>query len=308
MRGHFFSRSVMVMSGLVPALLWAAPKPEDSYLVHPSTQTVQRREAVLALGGSKDSQAVSKLVSALSDKDPMTRMLAAQGLGTLKAASTQAALARSLATDTDAEVRQAAAVSLRQIEDPAAVDALGKALKDSSPNVRVTALAGLAHYKVAGSGPLVEALCKDNAVEVRRTAVFVLGRLEDHAAVPTLEGLLKSDPDGAVRAGAAQALGDLRAAESKEALRPLLKDPVKIVQASAARSLTILGDNSGFEIAKTLAQDSDLGVSIIAIDALGWSKDPGAEAELQTLLTQASENIRPAIQAALARQKQIRKQ
>jgi len=296
----------MVALGLVPALLWADPKSQDSYLVHPSSQTVHRREAVLALGQTEDPQAGSKLLEALSDKDPMTRSLAAQRLGALKIASSRSALARVLATDSQEQVRQAAAFSLRQIEDPGATDALGKALKDSSPNVRILALTGLGHYKDASKGRLVEAMCQDKSVEVRRTAVFVLGRLEDRASVPTLEQLLKTDPDGAVRAGAAQALGDLRATESKEALRSLLKDPAKVVQASAARSLMMLGDGSAFEAARALDNDPDQTVRIVAIDALGWSKDPAAEAELQALLTQASQNSRPAIEGALMRTKQLR--
>jgi len=72
----------------------------------------------------------------------MTRSLAAQRLGALKIASSRSALARVLATDSQEQVRQAAAFSLRQIEDPGATDALGKALKDSSPNVRILALTG----------------------------------------------------------------------------------------------------------------------------------------------------------------------
>jgi len=308
MRGFLIRRSAALALGLVPALLWADPKSPETYLVHPSSQTVQRRQAVLAVAQSGDPQAGTKLLEALSDKDPMTRTLAAQSLGTLKVVSSSAALAHVLLTDPQEEVRQAAAVSLRQIEVPEAVGALGEALKDASPNVRVAALTGLARYKDARTDPLIEAACKDQSVEVRRTAVFVLDRLEDRAAVPTLEQLMKNDPDSAVRAGAAQTLGGLRSTESKEALRPLLKDPVKIVQISAGRSLMMFGDNSAFEMAKALDTDPDLAVRLVAIDTLGWSKDPAAETELQALLAQSPVNSVPAIQEALTRTRQLRKQ
>jgi HEAT repeat protein len=262
----------------------------------------------MALGVPGDPDAGSKLLAALSDKDPMTRALAAQNLGRLKMASSMGALAHVLATDKQEEVRQAAAVSLRQINVPDAVDALGKALKDASPNVRVTALSGLAHYKDARSAPLVEAVCKDSSVEVRRTAVFVLGRLEDRASVPILEQLIRNDVDTSVRAEAAQTLGDFHSTGSMDALKPLLKDPAKIVQVSAAHSLMMMGDNSPFEVVKALDNDPDLSVRLVAIDSLGWSKDPAAETELQDLLTRTSQDSRPAIEAAMARAKQLRNQ
>jgi HEAT repeat protein len=307
MKNLFFGCLTVVLLGSSSRVFGADPQSPDAYLVRASSQTIKRRQAVLVLAQSKNQAGAPELVAALADKDPMSRSLAAQGLGTLKYAAARPELAKLLAADPYPEVREAAAVSLRQIEDPSAVDALSQALGDSSANVRVTALTGLAHYRDMKSTLFVEAACKDKAVEVRRTAVFVLGRLEDPTAIPTVEQLLK-DPDAAVRAGAAQTLAELHATGSKAVLLPLLKDPEKSVQASAARSLLIFGDNSGFETAKALAQDQDLGVRIIAVDALGWSKDPGAETELQSLLTEAPANIRPAVQEALTRTQQLRKQ
>ena len=70
----------------------------------------------------------------------------------------------------------------------------------------------------------------------------------------------------------------------------------------------MLKDNSGFEAAKALAKDPDLSVRVVAIDALGWSKDPAAEAELHSLLAQSPADSRPAVEEALARTRQLRKQ
>jgi HEAT repeat protein len=70
----------------------------------------------------------------------------------------------------------------------------------------------------------------------------------------------------------------------------------------------MLGDNSAFEVAKALDQDPDFGVRVVAIDALGWSKDPAAETELQSLLALVPANSRPAVQEALTRTQQLRKQ
>jgi len=188
------------MLGLAPAFLWAAPKSQEPYSIRPSTQTVQRRQAVLLLEQSNDPHAGQKLIEALNDKDAMTRSLAAEGLGTMKYTASGPALAKTLTQDSAPEVRQAAAFSLRQIQDPGAVDALGRALKDTSADVRLTALAGLNFYRDAKSGPLVEAVCNDKSVEVRRTAVYVLGHLEDRSSVPVVQQLLKTDPDAAAAA------------------------------------------------------------------------------------------------------------
>lgn len=306
MKDHHVAWLAAVLLALAPGVLRAVPNPQDAYLVRPSSKTVQRREAVMALGQSKDASAGIKLVEALKDKDPMTRSLAAEGLGSLRYAAALPNLAKVLAGDPFPQVRQAAATSLQQIGGSSAVNALGQAMGDADPHVRLVALNGLGRSRDPSTRPLIETACQDKAVEIRRTAVFFLGRLEDPAAVPTVESLLK-DPDAAVRAGAAQALGELHAAGSKAVLTPLLTDPDHAIRASAARSLLMLGDNSGFEVAKALDHDPDLGTRLIAIDALGWSKDPDAETELQALLTQTPAVSRPATQAALMRARQLRK-
>ena len=308
MKNLNFSRFAGVLLGGITSFSWAATVPKDSYLMRPSSETVKQRQAVFALSQSKDPQAAApQLMAALTAKDPMTRTLAVRGLGRLKAADAEPKLEAILANDPYPEVREAAATSLREIESPNAVDALGKALSDEATTVRLTALSGLAHYRDAKVRTLVEAVTKDKSVEVRRTAVYVLGQLDDPKAGPVIQDLLK-DPDSGVRAGAAQALGELHTAPSKTALLPLLKDPDKGVRAVAARSLLMLGDNSGFETAKTLANDADHNVQVIAIDALGWSKNTEAETELQALLSQAAPENRRMIQEALTRTQQLRKQ
>jgi len=293
--------------GLGPSVVQADAKPAGPYDVKPSTQTVKRREAVLALSQSNDGpQAAPGLLEALKDKDPMTRMLALQGLGSLKYKDARPQLAERLAADPNAQVRETAAVSLRQIEDPQAVDALVKALHDPVMNVRVTALMGLGRYRDPKTRSAVEAMTKDKAPEVRRTALYAISRIGDRASSPVVQLLLK-DADIPVRAGAAQTLGELRAADSKGLLEALLKDPNASVQVSAARSLLMLGDSTGFEKAKSFSRDPDIAVRLIAIDALGWSKDPEAESDLNTLLTETPANSRMAVQESLLRTQQLRK-
>jgi HEAT repeat protein len=279
-----------------------------SYAVRPSSQTVKRREAVLALSYEKDvSQVGPKLVEALADKDPMSRTLAVQGIGNLKYGAAREKVSHVLATDPSVEAREAAAVTLRQLGDVQAVGALAKAVSDTSPNVRTTALAGLAYYRDRSALPQVEAACKDEVAGVRRTALYAIGRMEATSSEPVVQALLK-DSDAAVRALAAQTLGEIRATSSTGALKDLLSASEKSVQVSAARSLLKLGDSSGLETAKALSRDEDITVRLLAIDALGWSKDKAAGKELETLLTKVPDNSRIAVQEALTRHQQLRKQ
>src|SRR5438309_2269255 len=142
-RGLFFGLGICV--GLSGMLYGGPPGP-----------VVARRQAAFALGQSKDpSQAGPKLLAALDDKDDMTREIAARSLGNLKYAPASARLGAVLAGDHNDVVRQAAAVSLRLIGDPQAVPALSRALRDPSVIVRVTALAGIAHYKDVKARPAV---------------------------------------------------------------------------------------------------------------------------------------------------------
>lgn len=280
----------------------------SSYVVRPSSQTVKRREAVLAMGQGADvSKAGQQLMAALSDKDAMSRALAARELGTLKYGPALESLSGLLKTDTSAEVREAAALSLKQLGNRKALPALAAAVSDPVPAVRVTALTSMGYFRDPSVRAQVEAACQDSSTDVKRTAVFVLGRLEDPQSVPVAEAMLK-DTDASVRAVAAQTLGDLRAASAKPALTALLQDANKSVQISAARSLLKLGDSAGFEKAKAYALDEDLTVRLLAIDALGWSRDRQAGTMLADLLNQVPPNSRVAVQEAINRQEQLRKQ
>ncbi len=325
MRTPIFSVSIALLAASAP--LWgetvapaAKPKPKakppTAAVVpakkpatpgRPSKELVQRRTAVVAMQEQSNlDKAGRELMTALSDKDAMTRMLAVQGLGNLKYRQAREALSKVLSTDTSAETREAAALALRQINDGQAVDALAKAISDPVMGVRVTAMAGIGYYRNPKARPQVEAACKDSDPAVRRTAVHTLGQLEDPQAIPVVEPLLK-DADPSVRAVAAQTLGDLRAKNSKTQLIELLKDPEKTVQVSAARALMKLGDNSGFKIAKDYALDENIAVRLLAIDTLGWCKDSEAGKILESLDEQVPANSRIALQEARARHEQMRK-
>lgn len=284
------------------------PRTTAAYVVRPSSTTVKRREAVLSMSQNPDSEvAGNRLIAALDDQDSVSRALAVRELGRLKHRAALGRLTTILKTDAVTDVREAAAASLKQLDNPKAVPALSGALSDSSPAVRVTALMGLAHFRELGSRRAIEAACQDASADVRRTALFALGRLESPASTSAVEPLLK-DPEASVRAVASQTLAELHVSTVTASLSGMLQDPSRAVQVSAARSLLKLGDASGFETAKVAVRDEDFAVRLLAIDALGWSRQPEAGTILSELAQNPPVNSLVAVKEALARHERLRKQ
>jgi HEAT repeat protein len=71
------------------------------------------------------------------------------------------------------------ALGLGYAEDPAAIDELGDALDDSSPEVRAAAAWALGQIEDAGAIPLLIPVLRDDADPgVRRVAAWALGEIE----------------------------------------------------------------------------------------------------------------------------------
>ncbi|HVU49704.1 MAG TPA: HEAT repeat domain-containing protein [Polyangia bacterium] len=97
---------------------------------------------------------------------------------------------------------------------------------------------------------LTKALMEDPNYKVRVQAALVLGRLGDHAAVPSLVKAL-SDQNKTVRAIAAQALGQLADPGAADPLRDLLKregDP--FVRSQTEKALALVSSDTGAKKAR----------------------------------------------------------
>ncbi|MDP6439226.1 MAG: HEAT repeat domain-containing protein [Candidatus Brocadiia bacterium] len=106
-----------------------------------------RESAANALGKMGVPGAVPFLVEALEDKDENVRWFAVEGLRKLGAARAVPSLCTVLRTDRSARVREVTAVTLGELNQPAAVPALKRALGDESRRVQervVEALQALA--------------------------------------------------------------------------------------------------------------------------------------------------------------------
>jgi HEAT repeat protein len=141
-----------------------------------------------------------------TDSDPLKRSYAAYALGEFLAAPGISACASSLVTDGDARVRAAAASALGRLNDDGS-GALGMALGDSDPTVRLAVLASAGRINTFSSMGGLAALTTDSTPEVRRRAIEVLDALNVSDALVPVTAAAQNDADARVRAVACHALG-----------------------------------------------------------------------------------------------------
>ncbi len=134
------------------AKLSPAEQEENSQLLlrifrdEPSTQITCH--AVLALAEFPTGASLEGLRLASEHSDSDVRIAACRGWQRKKSAEALEALARILGSDTDLDVRMAAADALRDFRDPQAIAALGVALDDNDPALQYRAIESL--KKVSG--------------------------------------------------------------------------------------------------------------------------------------------------------------
>jgi HEAT repeat protein len=169
------------------------------------------------------------------------------------------------ALDDDPEIVGASLAVLGRLPDPAAAVALVDALKQ-----RKYAPSRIATYLDQFPLPiseLLEPLLHHPDPEVRYWGATLVTRHPGPSAVDDLVQLTR-DTSPLVRKAAVASLGEIAPAETAEAARPLLADPVWYVRAHAARALAAAGvtDSAG-EIAPLLA-DREWWVRLAARESL----------------------------------------
>lgn len=187
-----------------------------------------------------DLRGLPILLRAIEDPDPMTREIAAQGLGYLGHARAAQALGKAL-KDPDTHVRRRAAAALiTSPAEPVQRELTDAALRDPDEMVRrfaVEALGWIDDPRVALA--LIRAAV-DPSSEVRRYAAQQLARTDHPAALEALVRLFK-DEDEDVRWAAVQAVADKRDRRAAEYLVAALDDPVPQVANAAESGLQKLG-------------------------------------------------------------------
>lgn len=197
-------------------------------------------------------------------------------------------------SDTQAGVRAAAARSLGQREDTAAVQALVGLLRgDATEDVRLAAAEALGRMEARSAVRALGDALGDRNVAVRRTAAWALGQIEDKSSVPALAPAL-SDRDPAVRETAAWALGQIESADAVPALAAALgRDASADVRGKAAWALGQIEDKSAVgALGAALGADRDPDVRRIAAWALGQVGDAAAAPALAASLRDTAEDVR----------------
>jgi len=184
-----------------------------------------RGASVKALAGYGDARATMTLVGVLGDKD--VGYAAASALPAFASPALTTALITTLRGDKDAAKRAAAAGVLGRVRGAGAADALAAALTDKDAGVRAAAadaLGGLGD--AAATEPLCAVATGDKDWRARWAAAKALGVLKDERAVTALCGRLE-DKRPEVRATAAASLtavGDVRALDPLRARYKVEKD------------------------------------------------------------------------------------
>jgi HEAT repeat protein/CHAT domain-containing protein len=140
---------------------------------------------------------------------------------------------------------------------------------------------------------LLSALQTENNTNVLKAIAESLGELGDRQAVEPLVAMIRNARDGEVRAAAAAALGRLRAYRAEEPLIAALKDPDGYVRAHAAEALSQLGDP--IEHLLPMLRDLDPNVRSSVVYVLRAVADESAFEAVYAMLADPVPQVRGAV-------------
>ena len=266
-----------------------------------STDPLTRAGAARQLAMKVDNpDADSSLKKAVSDKSSIVRAYLAEGLAqrvsggaellaTLAkdvavpvrafAASAKPAPARvnmhiALSADPDSEVRRLAVVAFRYYKEPAAIDALLKAMNDSFKPTRTAAEDSLIYMKATPA--ILERVGKEYLEQKPAvySAVRVLGTLNDQRFNAKIEEILNSATDTDLMRRAINALCalDYKKASGSVDKKATCQEP--LVREAVGNALGVLNIKDTFDTLVKLSDDKDRKVTLAAIKGMGVTKDP----------------------------------
>ena len=270
---------------------------------NPETQPAPRTaEATRERSASAAPSVVPVLIEALTDANGAVRIAAIKSLGELQDPRAIAALGKALREDTDPRVRRAAAEALGQIDDSRAVPHLVEALRsERSADVREAIIESLGEIDDPSAVSAVAAMAKDSSVGVRRAVASALNEFEDPATLPALLSMAR-DSDAEVRRHVADALSDLESPQTLDVLVALSRDSDAEVRAAAVNGLGNLEDRRTLDALLAALRDANADVRSQAADAIHNIPDlDKAPPQLIALLTDADADVRHNVAHALGR-------
>lgn len=179
-----------------------------------------------APGGRQESsraRVMEMMLGLLDDPDLSIRKQAIHSLGEMEDPAAVQALGRVVTSDDDPGMRSQAAWALGMIESPEAVSALAQAMDDSDAKVRSQVAWALGMIESADGVSALEPGLSDSEPKVRSQVAWALGMIESPAAVPALTRALQQETDSSVQSQMAWALGMIEDESALEALIDLVE-------------------------------------------------------------------------------------
>ena len=209
------------------------------------------------------------------------RAQAAQGLGYFGGSRAVGPLTKLLG-HRDETLRAVAARALGRIGTPEAAEALAWTLDDPSESTRLRMADNLERLGPLAIGPLLSSL-KDGQSQARVLTARVLGNLRAAETRPALREAMIDEGLPDVRAQAALALGKIAHPEDVPALLMAAEDEAWPVRAQTANALGMIGDASTIPTLQRLALDEEWWVRLNVSRALANMGPAGERAIVEML-------------------------
>lgn len=213
-----------IIEAVVMALAKMKDKPLIKWFVEQTIGPAQSNPAVKAnacwaLSFIKFEEATQPLVKALADNDPRVSIKVMEAMAPLAPANSYSDVVAKKLSHSDAEVRYVAARTIAVMKSPKVFDTLVKKMNESNAEVRAALIAAIAVVeKPDKSLPRLVRALKDTAPEVKISAVESLFGIDEEQAIKLLPELI-NDRDWPVRASVIHALSKIR---KKESVHPLI--------------------------------------------------------------------------------------
>lgn len=266
-----------------------------------------QREAVLALGRARVTEAAPLLARLLDDEDGQDIDAEIMAVLAQLGESGERILLERLRTGRE-QVRRRAVAALGRGSSPAGLEALSRSLKDDSPQVRIAALEALEKRVGRRYLPKILGLYRDLDAGVRQAAIRVGTRLAEAggADAPDLDALvpLLGDKDPRVRASALLGLDREQLGEALvEHMHQALNDPEPEVAAIACSLLGRYGTEKHFQSILNIVENKSADprlrrAALRAVGARGWWNEAIASLMARTL-SEAKSPVRLAAMDAL---------
>lgn len=270
--------------------------------LHESTLKYQRRYAAQILGERKEPTAVPHLLQALEDPEDVVQRSAAEALVKINDTSIFPSLIANLKAEKPS-VRQYSAYILGQLatkENKPVVEALEKLSSDKESSVRLEVIYALYRIGASSSASIFTGGLVDDEPRIRSYCANALGNLRLPDAREALTAALEGEEDADVRRSIIFAIGQIGGSYSAKVLAEAAIGESSSLRADIADALAEIKTPEATQALTEMLEDRDVAVRARAAAALINVKDPVAAGPLAKALKDRSVLVRrPASEALI---------